>query len=334
MTKEESSAISFTRTLSCVLIICCHFLQAYDNPWAWVLNTGVQIFLLISGFLYGIKGIDNITRFYIGRIRKIYIPYLVWTGMAATLIALLATEHFSFRHVAWQILMRGRMPGQEHLWFIPVLFECYILLPFFCKLPHRLCPWALGIFGTLLMAAYGYTGNATYMWMLVYYTGYTAGRYHTSEFLHYILLSVGTIFATTILAGHNVTDVFRSSSPDGRLVHVCTAFMVFELIYLAYTQAGKYFHWIQDITRKRISHKFTSYRPKRHINLGIKGREFEIYLVHQTFILGPLSVIGMTGNTPADVCISLVLIAITTSTFIPVKNKVLTWCGNLGAHPK
>ena len=36
-----------------VSIVTCHFMQSLGNHWAWVFNIGVQVFLLMSGFLYG-----------------------------------------------------------------------------------------------------------------------------------------------------------------------------------------------------------------------------------------------------------------------------------------
>ena len=42
-----------------LLIVACHYLQYYNNGLAWWLNVGVQVFFVISGYLYGIRDIDN-----------------------------------------------------------------------------------------------------------------------------------------------------------------------------------------------------------------------------------------------------------------------------------
>lgn len=75
LTRSQSTAISYLRVLALIMIVSCHFLQKLDNKWAWVLNIGVQIFFLISGYLYGFKQIDNWILWLIKRIRKVYIPY-------------------------------------------------------------------------------------------------------------------------------------------------------------------------------------------------------------------------------------------------------------------
>ena len=58
-----------------VLIIACHFLQYYGNELAWWLNVGMQIFFVVSGFLYGNKNINDPIQFIKQRLKKILIPY-------------------------------------------------------------------------------------------------------------------------------------------------------------------------------------------------------------------------------------------------------------------
>lgn len=65
---HESAAISYLRIWAFLCIITCHFLQYYENNLAWVLNIGVQIFLAISGILYGRKDIGKPMAFYNKRI--------------------------------------------------------------------------------------------------------------------------------------------------------------------------------------------------------------------------------------------------------------------------
>lgn len=78
LTKQESSAISHLRVLAMLSIVVCHFMQALNNQWAWVLNIGVQIFLFMSGFLYGHKHIDNWLNWVEKRITRVYIPFLLF----------------------------------------------------------------------------------------------------------------------------------------------------------------------------------------------------------------------------------------------------------------
>lgn len=56
---RDDLGISFCRYIAMNFIVACHVLQYYDNELAWWFNCGVQIFICISGFLYGQRRIDN-----------------------------------------------------------------------------------------------------------------------------------------------------------------------------------------------------------------------------------------------------------------------------------
>lgn len=78
ISKVESNAISIVRVLAMLAIVLCHFLQAYDNKWAWVLNAGVQVFLVLSGYLYGHKEVGNWRKWFISRFVKLYVPLYIY----------------------------------------------------------------------------------------------------------------------------------------------------------------------------------------------------------------------------------------------------------------
>ena len=73
----KDRSISFVRLVSFSLITSCHFLQYFDNWLAWWLNVGVQVFLFMSGYLYGKREITSDILFYKKQLRKILIPYYV-----------------------------------------------------------------------------------------------------------------------------------------------------------------------------------------------------------------------------------------------------------------
>ena len=63
--KEHFYSISLLRMVAMLSIVSCHIFQYYGNFLAWWFNVGVQIFLCISGYLYGQKDIGEITAFYV-----------------------------------------------------------------------------------------------------------------------------------------------------------------------------------------------------------------------------------------------------------------------------
>ena len=78
ISKIEINIIRYIRSYALFSIIACHFLQVYNNKWAWVLNVGVQIFLAISGYLYGNKNIVDWSKWFKDKIKKLYIPYIIY----------------------------------------------------------------------------------------------------------------------------------------------------------------------------------------------------------------------------------------------------------------
>jgi hypothetical protein len=52
---ERSASIAYVRLFAMLCILTCHIFQTLGNELAWWFNIGVQIFLFISGFLYGQK---------------------------------------------------------------------------------------------------------------------------------------------------------------------------------------------------------------------------------------------------------------------------------------
>ena len=55
----KDNAISMLRFISMLMIIACHICQHYEIELAFWFNVGVQVFFMISGFLYGQKDINN-----------------------------------------------------------------------------------------------------------------------------------------------------------------------------------------------------------------------------------------------------------------------------------
>lgn len=84
ISSSQSKAISLIRALAMFSIVACHFLQYYDNRFAWVLNVGVQVFLVLSGYLYGHKVIIGWRQWYVRRAMKIYLPYVLFFAAYAT----------------------------------------------------------------------------------------------------------------------------------------------------------------------------------------------------------------------------------------------------------
>jgi len=127
---SRDNAISYIRFMSMTMIIACHFLQFFDLELAWWLNVGVQVFFTMSGFLYGSKEIDQPIVFICKQFRKILIPYWIIILFVSLVHKVCMPAVFSWGKLISAVLCIGTIPGMEHLWFIPYILICYLVLPY------------------------------------------------------------------------------------------------------------------------------------------------------------------------------------------------------------
>ncbi len=127
--------ISFCRFIAMIFVFSCHILQFFNNDLCWWLNVGVQLFLVISGYLYSFKTIENINSFYKKNFMKILIPYLIFILFALFFF-------YYFKGVSMIVCIRTlffkqKIAGLGHLWFIPLILFCYFITPFLRNMLER-----------------------------------------------------------------------------------------------------------------------------------------------------------------------------------------------------
>ncbi len=140
-THNRDYSISCARFIAMCFIIICHMMQRDDFAsningahisWAFWFNVGVQMFLFLSGYLYGGKDSIDTISFYKKNFPKLLIDYYIF------IFIMLVVIHFSplFNiipppYVIALITFSGTAPGLGHLWFIPTILFCYLLTPIF-----------------------------------------------------------------------------------------------------------------------------------------------------------------------------------------------------------
>ena len=133
MVKDYS--ISFVRMVAFFFIIECHLLQHFfQSNLAWVFNVGVQMFLVISGYLYGECGrflsitgkpIDFLKKSTSKILRK-YLSYLI---VLMALLTITKSGGNTFLDFLQWLIFREPIHGYGHNWFIPYILMCYFLIP-------------------------------------------------------------------------------------------------------------------------------------------------------------------------------------------------------------
>lgn len=136
----RDNSISYIRMIATIMIVLCHIFQYYNNKLAWWLNVGVQIFLIISGYLYGLKTVSNIIEFYKKQILKVVIPF--WSYLCVVTIFFVIYQNSQVSPKTIILAFTGAKPfvGLEHLWFVPYIVVCYLLIPILQELRDR---WSL-----------------------------------------------------------------------------------------------------------------------------------------------------------------------------------------------
>ena len=134
--------ISVLRVLAMVMIVLCHIIGYYTfipghAHLGQFFNVGVEIFIFISGYLYGRKVIHFSVSYYWNRYKKICIPAIIWgiiilcaTGFQAWRefpIVLFNLTGLNFLKNEWGLL--HEFHGIEHTWFLTIIFMCYLILP-------------------------------------------------------------------------------------------------------------------------------------------------------------------------------------------------------------
>ena len=137
MIKNKDFNLSFVRLVSFLMIISCHILQGLNNIFAFWLNVGVQIFLFISGYLYGSKKVDDYKSFYLKRLNKILLPCSILVIIITILSKIFLNTSYSGITIVANILGFGGFYGTikllTHTWFVSYILLCYFITPILDK---------------------------------------------------------------------------------------------------------------------------------------------------------------------------------------------------------
>lgn len=96
ITQQKNCSITVLRVVSMLMIVICHIYKYYDflpgsSFMGQFFNVGVQIFLIISGFLYGGKIVQSFKSFFWNRIKRVYFPTVV-LSMAVVVVKFLINQ--------------------------------------------------------------------------------------------------------------------------------------------------------------------------------------------------------------------------------------------------
>lgn len=290
ISENEKNALDIIRWCSALAIVICHITQFYDSVIAFILNIGVQIFFFLSGFLYGLKpavakNFVGVKDFYLNRLKKVYIPYFLWISIALLILFIFNHQTLSLHIILRQYFGVGLLPGLRHLWFVPVIFVCYLILPLFDFLFRASQFICISTFIIGLSIVLSIKFHPYFIWIATYFVGYVAGRLNSSRIP---IMIISIVFSIVLLWDFQLGNL-RILSPHNITLHATAGIAVFLLLFYSLSRI--------------------SIRTKIFKTPG----SYELYLTHNLVILSPLTLLGgVTDHEFFNIILALITIVILT----------------------
>lgn len=291
------------RLLAMLSIIACHFCQYYNSEWAWWLNVGVQVFFIISGYLYGSKSIDEPILWLKKRFVKILTPYYIFLTLAIVGYLIISPDMIGVGNLVSSYLVVGTIKGISHLWFVSYILFCYIITPYLAAIRDYLsskrklytfCSIAVivGIYSIIEILIDGhFRPGMIGCYILGFYTAVLVKL--TGERSLRICFWVSLL--PTIISNYAYCHLHYIQGLDmkGMLIHITD----YSHALLGYSITMMLMLLFKKIKESRILEYSDKY-------------SYEIYLVHQLFILSPLTILAFTGNRAINISLTLCAIFI------------------------
>lgn len=131
--KKYDYPISVIRILALLIVLVLHVRQSCNMDIAcFPYYIGVPLFLLISGFLFGLTDVTDAKDWYIRRFKRIQIPY--WLLLCLNVVVgFFLGKTLSLTDGIQGLLALPAFPkghyGMAHTWYITYILLCYLLVP-------------------------------------------------------------------------------------------------------------------------------------------------------------------------------------------------------------
>lgn len=140
-TNPKKYALSCARLLAFIMIISAHIIEklfyGQDGPASTlcsVLTCGVELFMLISGYLYGSR-VDlfkskSVIRFLFDRFKRILLDYYIYFFLVIIPVFILFDpNNINITSAFKMFICHTPLTGVHHLWFISYILFCYLITP-------------------------------------------------------------------------------------------------------------------------------------------------------------------------------------------------------------
>ncbi len=270
-------------------------------------NVGTQMFILISGFLFGMKKIDNIQNWYKKRMKRIFVLYWIFLVVLLIIYTLTDIKYSLFHFILLVFGLQGSniyILGAEQTWFISVILMCYLITPVLHKTIDYLNFKSKGYIYFIVIATMPvlfalFKSPAVYTLLspvMLYIFGFIIGKYRSK-------LHINPWIAILIMILMFVCRIESKVLFDGTILY--------DRIVVVYTQS------IIAICFLMLFLYYFDHKEPCKVVSFIDKYSFEIYLVHYMFIVGPVSLMKITSSWLIN---SLIVVLISFIGAVIIKN--------------
>lgn len=323
------NGISFVRFISTIMIVICHIFQFYKNDLAIWFNVAVQIFLFMSGWLYGLKEDNKGINFVFKNLVKILVDYYLLLIFVIPIYLIFAPSYMGIKQIFLLAFgANASISGIGHLWYIPYICLCYIITPILERIAQFACKFntfkyiaicfGVSLFTIgLLMSYHSYFIPA---WVICYMLGFFMARaknkyscFKNKLYLLVILpfcisLNGFRIFVTYFYNGERQQLLSKLLSFVQPYAHVCLGISLFFVLYFI----GK------KISKLKI-------KPLNYLLRWSDKHSYQIYLTHQILILGPFSIFAVMNKFVIPFIILVIYLIVSSSILKFLSTKVLVF---------
>lgn len=273
-------------------ILLCHFVQqsqnSYLNMSAQFFNIGVELFIILSGFLFGIRGgITDVGTWYKKRLKRIFVPYEIFVIVLFVIHAVCGLNLLDMDWVWLALGLQGTVVGvlgAEQTWFITPLLLCYAITPLLDRyITHQRTKQQIAIL--VIVAA-----SIKLLWAI------------PKSPVCSTLLSLVSVYVIAFVVGRFFDKLtFTRAKALLAFTVMCIAFGI--RLLARYFFDGTVFYdriacgYTQSIAAFCIFYLFAgafqNRKPPKWVN-SIGKISFEVYLVHYMFCVGPVKLFGLT----------------------------------------
>lgn len=317
--------ISLIRIIATIGIVACHIFQEYGSELANWFNVNVQVFLFMSGFLYGNKTIENKILWIKNRLIRILVPYYMFLILAIIIYMIFGSNLISFSNTFTNILCLqlfwDGIPGLGHLWFIPLILFCYIITPLLQSVKNKISKnkkyfilifLVIIIIHSLIMIP---TIKMRYITSIItYIIGYFISTYYQENKK---VKKISTIIITAIAILLVILELIMPTFMNNKIIYKILNFAIYyRNLFLGIAIFMILYNLIEVIRKNKLYYYNKSL-------IKIDSYTFYVYITHGIWILGPLSLLAITNNIIMNFIITFTIIIVNTVILKYISDKVI-----------